>query len=35
MTIRIASLLASVAASSVLASPAAAQHAGHSSAEPQ
>ena len=35
MKILIASLLASVAASSVLSSPAAAQHAGHSPAEPQ
>ena len=35
MKIRIASLLASVAAGSVLASPAAAQHARHSPAEPQ
>ena len=35
MKIRIASLLASVAASSILASPAAAQHAGHSPAEAQ
>ncbi|WP_187335262.1 copper resistance protein B [Novosphingopyxis iocasae] len=35
MKIRIVSLLASVAAGSVLASPAAAQHAGHSPAEPQ
>lgn len=35
MKIVISSLLASVAASSVLASPAAAQHAGHSPAEPQ
>ena len=35
MKIRIASLLASVAAGSVLASPAAAQHAGHSPTEPQ
>ena len=35
MKIVIASLLASVAAGSVLASPAAAQHAGHSPAEPQ
>ena len=35
MKIRIVSLLASVAAGSVLAFPAAAQHAGHSPAEPQ
>ena len=35
MKIRIVSLLASVAAGSVLASPAAAQHAGHSPTEPQ
>ena len=35
MKIRITSLLASIAVGSVLASPAAAQHAGHSPAEPQ